>query len=161
MNSDQNAFMEQIYLEMFNGMKSYAAANLPCEALAEEAVQETFRIACMKREEFCSSPNPKGWLVQTMKNVIRNTQRTLESANRLYTIYVASKGAELVFSEDRISLDVLYGNISDTEEFRLIKEMAVDGKSHLEIARSRGISVNNCKKRMQRAREKLKKKIKF
>ena len=50
--------------------------------------------------------------------------------------------------------------MSDLEEFQLLKEMAVDGKSHLEMAQARGISVNACKKRVQRAKEVLQKKIK-
>jgi len=37
--------------------------------------------------------------------------------------------------------------------------MAVNGRSHKEMAESRGISVNACKKRVQRAKEVLRKKI--
>ena len=58
-----------------------------------------------------------------------------------------------------MSLDITYGPLAQTEEFQLLKEMAVDRKSHLEMAQKRGISVAACKKRVQRAKEFLKKKI--
>ena len=69
--------------------------------------------------------------------------------------------SEVAFSENTISLEVVYGNIADTEEFKLLKEMAVEGKSHLELATARGISVSACKKRVQRARERLQERIKI
>ena len=57
-------------------------------------------------------------------------------------------------------MNILYQDIADTEEFKLLFEMAVEGKSHKEMAEARGITVDACKKRVQRAREKLLKKIK-
>jgi RNA polymerase sigma-70 factor (ECF subfamily) len=66
---------------------------------------------------------------------------------------------DVPFSEDSVDLHVLYGNVAHTEEFKLLTEMAIEGKSHLEMAKSRGISVDACKKRVQRAKETLQKKI--
>ena len=43
--------------------------------LAEEAVQETFRIACAKADRLAESENRQGWLINTLKFVIRNTLR--------------------------------------------------------------------------------------
>jgi DNA-directed RNA polymerase specialized sigma24 family protein len=37
--------------------------------------------------------------------------------------------------------------------------MAVDGKSHLQMAEARGITVAACKKRMERAKKLLQKKL--
>jgi RNA polymerase sigma-70 factor (ECF subfamily) len=73
--------------------------------------------------------------------------------------YLAAHSNSDAFSEDRISLEVTYENVAHSEEFRLIKEMAVEGKSHLEMAQARGISVDACKKRIQRAKEFLRRKI--
>ena len=67
---------------------------------------------------------------------------------------------ELSFTEDKVNLNILYENIADTEEFKLLSEMAIEGKSHEEMAKARGITVSACKKRVQRAKEKLQKKIK-
>ena len=86
-------------------------------------------------------------------------KRSRESARLLLSEYLAAQIEKAVFSEDKIGLEVLYGNVSDMEEFQLLKEMAVDGKSHLEMAQARGISVSACKKRVQRAKEVLEKKL--
>ena len=42
------------------------------------------------------------------------------------------------------------------EKFQLLKEMSIEGKSHLEMAQKHDISVAACKKRVQQAKEFLK-----
>lgn len=158
MTSDQRKRIEEFYLEMYDRLFIYARSALDNESLAEEAIQETFRIVCMKPEELLSSPNPKGWIVNTLKYTIQNMKRSRDKANVLLTQYLAANSS-VAFSEDRISLEVTYENVARSEEFSLIKEMAVDGRSHLEMAQSRGISVAACKKRVQRAKEFLRRKI--
>jgi RNA polymerase sigma-70 factor (ECF subfamily) len=113
----------------------------------------------MKPEDLLSSPNQKGWIISTLKFTIQNMKRSRDRANVLLTQYLAAHSNSVAFSEDRISLEVTYENVAHLEEFQLIKEMAVEGKSHLEMAASRGISVDACKKRVQRAKEFLKRKI--
>ena len=74
--------------------------------------------------------------------------------------YLIEQSECVAYSEDKLSLRLMYEDVSDSEEFQLIKEMALDGRSHLEMANARGISVNACKKRVQRAKEMLKRKMK-
>ncbi|MBR2311028.1 MAG: hypothetical protein IKA47_10940 [Oscillospiraceae bacterium] len=159
MNPDQRQKIEELYLEMFEKMRIYACCSLDNESLAEEAVQETFRIACQKPEQLCESANPQGWLVQTLKYTICNIKSSQATAKRVVEKYLTTQFQDLSFSEDRPDLNVLYENVADTEEFKLLAEMAIEGKSHLEMANSRGISVSACKKRVQRAKETLRKKI--
>lgn len=158
MTSAQSKFIEKLYLEMFDMLMAYARASLENEALAEEAVQETFRIACLKPDDLMTCPNPKGWIINTLKYTIQNSRRSRDKAVILLTEYMASHNDD-AFSEDHVSLDVTYGNIAQTDEFQLIKELALEGRSHLEMAQKRGISVAACKKRVQRAKEFLKKRI--
>ena len=152
--------IERLYLEMYDMMMAYARSNLNEELLAEEAVQETFKIACQKPKQLLESENPKGWLVNTLKYVLRNVQRSQESAQRLLSRYLLSQSTNAVFSEDKVHLEILYDDVADSEEFQLLKAMFINGNSHLEIAKSKGISLSACKKRIQRAKEKLKKKLK-
>ena len=159
MNPGYRKKIESLYLEMYDMLMSYARCSLKEEALAEEAVQETFRIACQKPDGLCESQNPKGWLVNTLKFTIRNMKRSRENTQQILSNYLIAKQEGRVFSEDNLELHLLYENISCTEEFELLKELAVDGKSHLEMAQARGISVSACKKRVQRAKEKLLKKL--
>ena len=159
MTTDQSERIEKFYLEMYDLLFIYARNALDNESLAEEAIQETFRIVCMKPDEFFSSINPKGWILNTLKFTIQNMKRSRDKANVLLSQYLAAHSQSITFSEDRISLEVTYENVAQTEEFQLIKELAVDGKSHLEMAKSRGITVPACKKRVQRAKEFLRRKL--
>ena len=160
MNPEYSERIEQLYIEMYNMLITYARCSIEEESLAEEAVQETFRIACQKPDKLCESVNPKGWLVNTLKYTIRNLKRNRESARQLLSGYLTLQKVDAAFSEDKPCVQVMYGDVSHLEEFKLLKEMAIDGRSHLEMANARGISVNTCKKRVQRAKEKLKRKMK-
>lgn len=159
MTEQQSRRIEALYLEMYDKLMAYARANEDSEALAEEAVQETFRVACQYPEKLCSSPNPQGWLVLALRNTIRNMRSSRANARRIVERYLLAHVTEMTFSEDRVDLNVMYANIADMEEFQLLREMAIEGRSHEEMARARGISINACKKRVQRAKETLQRKI--
>lgn len=152
--------IEALYYELFDRLMAYANCVLGSFALAEEAVQETFRIACQKPQDVCDSPNPQGWIFNTLKFTIRNIQGNQASAKHLLERYLLTQLNEITISEDRISIDILYENVADSEEFQLLKELAVEQMSHEEMAAKRGISISACKKRVQRAKEKLQKKLK-
>lgn len=162
MNEEQRKQIGQLYLEMYPMLITYAQAALSQDSLAEEAVQETFRIACEKADVLLTSPNSRGWLVNTLKFSISNMRSKRRSAQRLMEEYqeVAQLHAR-AFSEDIVPLEMLYEDLSHTEEFQLLTEYAIEGKSHKEMAESCGISVSACKKRVQRAKELFRKKIKI
>jgi len=159
MDAEHSKRIEELYLEMYNKLMIYAGSSLESDSLAEEAVQETFRIACQNPEKMCSSVNPQGWLVITLKNTIRNMKSSRATAKRVVETYLLSQLKDISFSEDRVNLSVLYEDVADMEEFKLLSEMAIEGRPHEEMAKARGISVSACKKRVQRAKEKLQKKI--
>lgn len=161
MTAEQKKTIEKLYQEMYDRLMIYARVNLDSESLAEEAVQETFYVVCRKPESVCSSANPQGWLVNTLKNTIRNMKRNRATAKRILETYLMTQLQECSITEDNIDLNVLYGNVADTEAFKLLSEMAIEGRSHEEMARNRGITVSACKKRVQRARETLQKKLKI
>ena len=158
MDIEQRKLIEQLFLEMYEKLLTYARCSLPEASMAEEAVQETFQIACQKPDSLQKSPNPQGWLVNTLKNTIRNIKHNRANAERILAQYLHVPD-DRTFSEDELNLGALYEDIVDTEEFKILKEYAIDGKSHLEMATARGITINACKKRLQRAKEKLRIKI--
>ena len=160
MNAVHSKQIEDLYREMFDKLKAYARSVLENDALAEEAVQETFRIACQKPEDVCSCPSPQGWIFITLKNTIRNIQSNRATAKRILEMYLLVEAGETAFSDDKLRIEIAYENVADTEEFQLLKEMAIEGKSHEEMAAARGITVSAGKKRVQRAKEKLQKKLK-
>lgn len=151
--------IDRLYLQMYPMLFEYARSSLSSDALAEEAVQDTFAIACQKPEALCHSQNPEGWLVNTMKNVLLNTLRKQNIARRILLNYLTANADAISVSSDRVGLEILYDDIADLEEFRLLKELALDGRSYLELAEERGITVVACRKRVERARKLLQKKL--
>ena len=159
MKAQHEKEIDRLYLQMYPMLFEYARSTLSNDALAAEAVQDTFLIACQKPEAVCESQNPQGWLVNTLKNVLSNTVRKQNIAKRILLNYFESTKNEISYSEDNIDLHLLYGKVADSEEFQLLKEMAIDGRSYEEMADSRGISIATCRKRVERAKKMLRKKI--
>ena len=160
LNSEQDRYIEELYIEMFYPLCAYAQSSLRDKYLAEEAVQETFRVACTKVDSLRASPNPEGWLMVTLKFVIQNMKRTRARLNR-FILYMISSHEE---DTGQISIynipEEYYKNLISKEDFDLIKRIAIDGYSTKEIADELGISVDTCRKRLRRAKMKLKESIK-
>lgn len=159
MDARQRLEIERLYFELFEQLRIYALSALENDALAEETVQETFRIACMKPRQLLSSPNPRGWLINTLKYVIQNTQKIRNRANNLIAECMAHQSLSQNWSENAIDPDLLYEDISNSVEYQMVKAFALEGRSLLELAQEQGISLDTCKKRLQRARKTLKQKI--
>jgi len=153
--------IERLYLQLYPLLFEYARSSLSSDSLAEEAVQDTFRIACQKPEAMLNSPNPEGWIMNTLKNVLKNTIRNQNISRRILLDYFASNLNDITVTNDRVGLEILYEDIADLEEFKMVKAMALEGKSYLEMSQDLGLSMAACRKRMQRARETLRKKIKL
>ena len=88
MNPEYSEQIEKLFFEMYDMLFTYARCSFEEESLAEEAVQETFRIACQKPDQLCGSINPKGWLVNTLKFTIRNMRRNRENARQILSNYL-------------------------------------------------------------------------
>lgn len=163
----QDEFVSQLYREMYYQLMAYAKGALTDESLAEEAVQDTFRIACVKIDALMNSENPRGWIVLTLKNVIRNTRRELASLNSMMIttlsmedeVFVESRAAAADISKrvEDSEIDILYSDLLTPDEYKLLKLIALHKYTMLEAAEEFGISVETCKKRVQRTREKLRK----
>lgn len=160
MDEEYRNQIEALYFELYDRMLAYACSALGSDLLAEEAVQETFRIACQKPQSVCSSPNPQGWIVETLKYTIRNIRSSQASTKRMLERYVLTQVDDITILEDQISISVLYENVASSEEFQLLREFAIEKRSHQEMAAKRGITISACKKRLQRAKESLQKKLK-
>ena len=104
-------------------------------------------------------PNPKGWLYKTMWNMIQNSNRVTARQMKLIADFLSVNGREVAVSMDQPDLKLQFGELAETEEFKLIYDMAVLGKSQREMATERGITVVSCKKRVERAKKFLRRKL--
>ena len=102
LDTHQAQIITEVYNKMYKQLLAYARNSLGQEYLVEESVQDTFRIACAKYDEFIGSPNPEGWLMITLRNIIRNTRREQAKLSRMF-VKAISSGDE-VYSESYILL---------------------------------------------------------
>jgi len=161
LNDNQRRAIDELYQNMFNPLSAYAQSALNDRTLAEEAVQDTFRIACARADKLLSSPNPKGWLLNALKYVIQNMVRSRAYLN---SIFISSLDFDenIILEEADVpdpDVDLLYSDLSVGEDYKLIKKIALDRYSMLEAAQELGISIEACKKRVQRAKRRLKKRL--
>ena len=159
MTADQNQFLSEKYHEKRKFLLEYAESSLHNYALSEEAVQQTFEIACRKIDDFCNSPNPDGWLTKTLSFVVRNIESRQRSERRVISITDDYRPDLIAAPEVPLPLRVTYGSLVEAPQFRLVYEAEVLGRSYKEIATDLGITESTCKKRAERARKFLEKKL--
>ena len=159
MKPEEKELIDRLYFEMYDSLVGYANSYLNDQHRAEELTQEVFVSAVQKPEALINSPNPKGWLYKTMWNMVQNNSRVTLRQMKLIAEYLSVNGKEVTVSIDQPDLKLKYGKLAETEEFKLIYDMAVLGKSQQEMAVERGITVVNCKKRAERAKKFLRRKL--
>ena len=160
MTAEQDRFFTAIYLDRRKPLLEYAESNLHNHALAEEAVQQAFEIACRKIEDFQSSPNPKGWIFNAVRFVVINMASRLRTERRVIAITDEYRPDLVAAPADPLPLRMHFGDLVDTPQFQIIYEMEFNGRTLAEIAKDLGISEAACKKRAERARKYLQKKWK-
>ena len=75
MTSEQRIIFSEIYIANHPKLLRYARTNKLCAPVAEELVQDTFHDAWSKFGELINHENIGGWLMQTLKNKMRNYAR--------------------------------------------------------------------------------------
>ena len=160
MTAEQDKFFTTIYLSRRKPLLEYATSVLHNRAVAEEAVQQAFEIAWCKIDDFQNSPNPEGWIFNVVRFVIRNIESRQRTERRVIA-FVDDYRPDLVAAPaDHMPLRVHFGDLVDLPQFQIIYEMEIVGRTLAEIAIDLGISEAACKKRAERARKYLQKKLK-
>ena len=147
--------IEQLFQSEYDNMVDFAAYLLQSASLAEVAVQDTFVYALSKRAALQSSPNPTGWLYETLKHVILHMQRDrralLKKAVQLDTIPEHQLATE--DSYETLPLD------KNDPELKLLIRFYIYGYSLKELAEEDGVTVGAVKMRIRRAKQSVKKKF--
>ena len=149
----------KLYQEMYGRMVAYASSALRDRNLAEEAVQDTFCLFCAKATDILQHEPPQGWLMRTLQNVMRNMQRHRATLNRLIMQSLQAENLEELLAYDEPDVDLPHGDLAARADFQLLKRVVLDGCTMLEAAEEYGITVEVCKKRIQRIRTHLKRKL--
>lgn len=157
LNPEQESWMEQLYGEVYSSLLIYAQCALKDDPLAEEAVQDAFRIACSSIEELMRSANPAGWLMNALKNVIQNVRRRRARLNKLVVTAFSVEQVTVPPQTGGVELALACEQALGEDEYKLLKMVAIDHHTMLEAANEFGISVETCRKRLLRVKKKLKK----
>lgn len=157
MTKKQRQYIEKLYSEMWQPLYAYAYSVLRSKEGAEEAVQETARIACCKPNDVMSSENPQGWMMKTLKMHLLNERRKRETMEKYIAAAEADDISQFICYDDHF--DLMYSDMISPEEFQLLKWVYVENNTIIWASEQLGISVEACKKRVQRASDKLLKKV--
>lgn len=159
MTAEQDQFFTKIYKERRKPLLMYAESALGNHAMAEDAVQLAFEIGWRKIEDFQNCPKPEGWIFKSLEFVISNMKSRLRTERRVIAIVDEYRPDLVAAPADPLPLRVHFGDLVDTPQFQIIYEMEFYGRTLAEIAKDLGISENACKKRAERARKDLQKKL--
>ena len=133
-------------------MLRYAYAFFDNREVAEDVVQETFLVAQKRMDIVMASPNPGGWIMNTLKNIIGDVYRKRKRLLELQTTLEYKQ----VTSESIANPRLEYEGIIGQEDLNLLIRVYCEGVKYSEIAENLGISLSACKKRIQRAKMKFK-----
>ena len=157
MTEEQKLAINSYILSHYSKLLGIAFGALHNPYKAEEAVQKVFLIASSKPDALLSSPNPVGWLVNTLKNVIANMRRSDFADERLLAKAAAlhENTAQEIDIDDLLTIETLWPDIIKTPEFQFLKLFIYDGLSDSEVAEMYGITYLACRLRKSRYRKRL------
>lgn len=144
-------FIENLYQEMNFKMRTYAARRLYRPEQAEEAVQNALVVLCRRADEVMVHPNPQGWLMVTIQNVVKAMNRAVSREEG--RIAGSLDEVRIPYRDDHFRTE--YDKLLSPEDFALIEMVVVQDYTIPEAARELGITTEAAKKRKQRAEKQL------
>lgn len=164
MMPDENELVERLYRLYFKKLFIYANAVLRDPEQAKDVVQDTFHEALRRIDVFATHENPGGWLMNVVKNKLkeyeRNRRRDLRYLLSLDADFPDESNLpeELVLAQPETQgepvLEIIE-RLLTPEELRLLKRLVFGRASHQQVAQEFGISVYASQKRLERIRDKL------
>jgi RNA polymerase sigma factor (sigma-70 family) len=157
-DGDTKQFFERLYTAMYGKLFTYAYSVFKDAYRSQDLVHETFTIALGKIDSVKKSPNPEGWLVNALKNVVMHELRDSE---RLIKLMVPLDSPDewqlpeaLVYNgADNMGMEDIKASLP-ADEWRLLNDIYLEGKTYAELAGELGIGYDACRKRVRKARDK-------
>ncbi len=156
MDQKTSDLIDELYCKLSPLLFRFAIFMLGDISIAEEAIQETFIIACINAKKLKASPNPEGWIVNTHKNVCLNIQK---SRNRYLQKMFSLDDADhlLPYTEPAFEGNDDLSKYVSSEDFLILRKLILEGYSHKDLAEELNISIDACKKKFQRAKQRFRK----
>ena len=144
LNQEEEKYIE--HREMYTRLCFYAKNALGSRTLAEETVQDTFRIACIKPDSLMNSQNPHGWLINTLKNVIRNRQRTEARLSNALLVAMSVCEPQAKANVETAEFHAAYSDALGKDDFQLLINIVIRKYSMLEAAEACSVQKRGFKK---------------
>lgn len=158
LNEEESRYVEELYTQCFHSMYVFARKLTSSNSMAEEAVQCTFEVVYEKLDKVRSSDNPPGYIVAILRNVVKNMNRARARLNGTMVNLMSLEGfPDTLTFEQAIDPEIFFYNLMTHEEFEMLTRVALDGYTIGQTAEEFGISLEACKKRIQRLKERIKK----
>lgn len=159
MDSRQDHFFTKLYIEHFDFLYSLACSLLHDDHFGYDLVQDTFQVALLRIDELMEHTNPTGWLVQTMKYKLAHILRDQKLLIELREEISAYPNERHAFEECENNWKERWEKVLSKVEISMLQRYYGEGYPIHIVAQEYGISVDACYKRLQRAKEKLRKLI--
>ena len=152
---EEREFFRRLYQDHYKALFSYASRMGIGREAAEDFVHEAFMTAIRHIEDIRQCKNPGKYLNQALKNVIGYQLRCMRYAAELQRKLRERIPEEGESGSGGLRPETLYRGAVSDEELRLLIRFYLEGWSQKELAEELGISLSACKKRIQRAKERL------
>lgn len=160
LSDEQQLWLEQLYKKEYNGLLAFAQRHLSSPETVEDAVQEAYSIACAKIDELMNSPRPGGWLTEVLRRVIYRQIRTqMRAAAHFITTGDLDKRLIPAPMDNIVELDMAGVQALGKQNYYILKQVLLKELSIEEAARIMGVSTDTCRKRLERSKKKLRKKL--
>lgn len=154
----RHEIFSEIYTANRPKLLHFANKNESCRRVADDLVQDTFHDAWRKFDTLMHHENIGGWLMQTLKNKMRNHIRD-------------GRYVEIAFIEDMAEPDNFVGDLIarsqlaavwdfisknfKPDDIRLFKRIIVDEAGHNVVSKELGITIWTSQKRLERIRKRI------
>ena len=98
--------------------------------------------------------------MEVLKHVLRNVNRKRAMLEKYIETLEPEELDRIASPDSGDDVDLMYSGLIRPEEFYLLKRVDIEGYTMLEMSEELGINVETCKKRAQRAREKMRQQLK-
>ena len=145
-------FIEKLYRQEGKSLYLYAKTVFNNSTIAEESVQETFLLICKNVEMLKDSMDLKSHIFHIHKVVCGRLQHQYSKyIQKLLSLPVDNGNFEMM--ENFVDEENTFSQYLNKNDFFILQKIILDGYSYQELAEELGITLNVCKKRVQRAKE--------
>ena len=147
----QREFLDSLYNEMKWKLLYYARQHLNDPQQAEDAVQNALVVACRRVEMVMQHEKPQAWLMEVLRRTVLDMRENIAVDYQRNS--VDPETYQNFHYDDHHLIE--YGDLLNSEDFRIIEMAIVHRYSMREIAEDLGISEEAAKKRKQRSLDRL------